>query len=100
MNKNENRMSQANKKGPSVSNLIQLKLIESTHKTSKKFKIDDYNLKANSIINTPSTIDLKKFHSCELNKNYNGTATSPMPSLNANGKVRGCESAAKILTLR
>lgn len=93
-------MSHTNKKEPSVSNLIQLKLIESTHKTNQKLKIDDYKLKANSIINTPSTIDLKKFHSCELNKNYNGTVVSKMTSLNVNGKVRGCESAAKILTLR
>jgi hypothetical protein len=48
--------------------LIKLKLIESSHKGSSQFKLDENYLKVmGSSINTPSTIaDFKKFHSCEL----------------------------------
>lgn len=67
MNKSEKK-SKMSEKGPSLSGLIQLKLIESSHTGSNKFKLDEHYLKAmGSNINTPSTIaDMKKFHSCEL----------------------------------
>ena len=68
MNKSEKKVSKPAEKAQALSNIIELKLIESSNNTSNKFKLDEHYLKAiGSNINTPSTIaDFKKFHSCEL----------------------------------
>ena len=64
--------SKVNSQKPSmISNLIQLKLMESTnHSSHYKSKIEEHcNKAAGFSINTPSTIDdFRKFRSCDLNK--------------------------------
>jgi hypothetical protein len=98
MNKNDKGVSRQSHKGPSLSSLVQLKLIESSHQANNQLKLGELFLKPpTSIINTPSTIaDLKKFHSCDLNQKAKQASTQFLPSESGH---RRCESATKILTL-
>lgn len=100
MIRSEGRTVRYSELGPSISNLVQLKLIESQHTTSNRPRRHPYSKNAlSSNINTPSTAnDLQNFHSCHIDKRRE--VNKPLASLRLTGKDRGCESATKILTLR